>query len=845
MVYRYVREINDAFNRRNGDTTDVIPLYSGNIPGTNTRYIAKSNIEFHLAQRDPNGQPTNGITRRRHYLSNGGDNHAKFDGWAPDSYLNIWIVNDFSDDNNAGAFAFKPAGAASIPYYDGVIAAISKLDGNANSDKTLAHEIGHSLNLSHTFGDKNSTYPKDCNGEDNVDDTPPTDGGGNSLPTGPAPSGCNIAADIYDTACTQSFVFLGRLSPDITDTFPDRVVNRGISFFTRTRVRLRAVDIYPHDTAGAPFTITLRRNGVTEKTYSGTVDSGGGRRQRVPLGFLISPDSSYTLSFSTNPNARRDSLAGALPTAQRGVPGALVITNPTTGGLYNYFYNWDVQYGYFKIYSAQQAYALYDDTSGTRPRFVDGGYLVDYPDTVNAQNIMDYQGCSKMFTNGQALRMRAALRSSIAGRNELIDSANQVQTGIRLPDVGGVQQWPARRDVGPVADFSIVSTSGGGTEKVYVCPGVPVTFFNQSWRDTTASAEWTFTGGATINPSTSINSVNNRFSTPGWVDVSLKVRGNNTDSSTITRQRVVYVADTNAKINDPLSHWTEFNPATEPVDRYPIFNYYNNEYNWSVANTGVFDGYSMRYYSYDSRTTAPALTLGSPQGDYDDFFMPPVNLSAFGGNDTLNLTFNYSSATRTVQPNDMNDIFEIAYSQNCGDSWTTFKTMTKNELHNVGSVLTYAFMPASGYASSEWAYAAVKIPAAARVNTALFRFRYRPGAVLDGSLIGSGNNFYIDRIHFSAFPAGINETNVVKTGFSLVPNPTRGGATASIKGSVAAAVMTVTDVTGKVVYTSTQPTVTTAYTSFEIPAHAVSAKGIYFVRVGQGASSHTEKLVVY
>ncbi len=226
--------------------------------------------------------------------------------------------------------------------------------------------------------------------------------------------------------------------------------------------------------------------------------------------------------------------------------------------------------------------------------------------------------------------------------------------------------------------------------------------------------------------------------------------------------------------------------------------------------------------------------------------MPPVDFSGFNANDTLNLTFMYSSATRTTVPFDMRDQFEIAYSADCGNNWATFKTMTKAELHNEGTYSFGSYAPGGGYASSQWRYAAVKIPAEARVGNALFRFRYRPGAAVnDQNLRGTGNNFYLDRIHFSPFPASVNDAQVAQTGFSLVPNPTRGGATVAIKGNISNAVLAVTDVTGKVVYTSTTPNATAAFTSFEIPAQAVSAKGIYFVRVGNGASAHTEKLVVY
>ena len=48
--------------------------------------------------------------------------------------------------------------------------------------------------------------------------------------------------------------------------------------------------------------------------------------------------------------------------------------------------------------------------------------------TVNYENYMDYSRCPSMFTNGQSIRMQAALQSSI--RNVLVSETNQIATGI-------------------------------------------------------------------------------------------------------------------------------------------------------------------------------------------------------------------------------------------------------------------------------------------------------------------------------------------------------------------------------------------------------------------------------
>jgi hypothetical protein len=403
--------------------------------------------------------------------------------------------------------------------------------------------------------------------------------------------------------------------------------------------------------------------------------------------------------------------------------------------------------------------------------------------------------------------------------------------------------YPARADVRPVADFNVGNFSGtNSTEKVYVCPGNTINFINRSWADTIATAEWTFIGATAATPtSNSLTSVTNSFTTPGPVDVRLIVSGNNgSGSDTEERQRVAYVADVNNKIN-PNGYYQEWTDANDN-SRYPIFNYFNDDHKWEMSSVGFYDNNSIRYKTYDERTGLSA-NFGSPGGDYDDFFMPPVDLTSMSSGQCF-LNFAYAGATRTTSVNDMNDVFEIAYSVNCGDNWINLRSMTKGELHNNGT-RSYNWAPDGNQGSPNWTLTSTTIPQSARQSTVLFRFRYRPGTLRNGSLYGSGNNFYIDRMHFSNAPAGVDAALIKEEGFTLAPNPTKGGASVVMKGSIDGATMTVTDVTGKLVYRSTTAQKTTGYTSFEIPAQAVSAKGIYFVRVGQGSNAHTEKLVVY
>jgi hypothetical protein len=161
----------------------------GAIDGLNERYANVNGagvdigINFCLANRDPNGCPTSGINRVDGSVIPGySDQGITWDGncgvderaikdlskWPTWEYYNIWVVNDICGD--VAGYAYYPNGNE----YDGTVIDIVSM---RYDNGTLAHELGHGLNLKHTFsGSDEGECPVNDNCLDDGDeicDTPP------------------------------------------------------------------------------------------------------------------------------------------------------------------------------------------------------------------------------------------------------------------------------------------------------------------------------------------------------------------------------------------------------------------------------------------------------------------------------------------------------------------------------------------------------------------------------------------------------------------------------------------------------------------------------------------------
>lgn len=167
QVQAQLDTLNKGFFGVNGDSTRI-PSYFKSLFG-------KSNIQFCLAQRTPDGDATEGIERIvtsatafdlddkvKHSYSGG------VEGWNSAKYFNVWICA--MSDGLLG-YATVP-GDGSSSNEEGIVIDYRTLPGGSFSSfsagKTATHETGHYFNLFHIWGDDGGG----CSADDFVNDTP-------------------------------------------------------------------------------------------------------------------------------------------------------------------------------------------------------------------------------------------------------------------------------------------------------------------------------------------------------------------------------------------------------------------------------------------------------------------------------------------------------------------------------------------------------------------------------------------------------------------------------------------------------------------------------------------------
>jgi PKD repeat protein len=409
---------------------------------------------------------------------------------------------------------------------------------------------------------------------------------------------------------------------------------------------------------------------------------------------------------------------------------------------------------------------------------------------------MDYSYCSKMFTVGQVARMRAAITSSVAGRNNLYTTANLNATGAN----GTLYLCKA--------EFSADKTS--------ICVGESVQFSDDSY-NTVNGWTWSFPSG-TPSSSSSQNPVIT-YTTPGIYEVILTATdGTTTDAETKTSY--IRVSPASATL-----------PFFEGFENYSTL---SNLQNWEIRNANNNNAFTLENTVSHSGTKCVRLTnFGQTGANSDELIASPVDLSnVTAGTGGATLSFRYSYRKRLSTDTEWLKVF---ITSNCGDTWVQRKTIGGSQLSSVAVSSEWAPITSADWTTVHM----INVTSEYWVDNFRYKFKF------EGN---NGNNFFLDDINiYNGAPSDNIVLGIADQGeideLSLYPNPTEGELNLhfSVNNSQIAAIQ-IQDVTGKIAENHTVNAVTGS--NLVMLDTANLAAGTYFITLKIGESQKVMQFVV-
>ncbi len=410
----------------------------------------------------------------------------------------------------------------------------------------------------------------------------------------------------------------------------------------------------------------------------------------------------------------------------------------------------------------------------------------------NVENFMDYSGCRKMFTEGQKDRMRAALNSSVAGRNNLWTEAN-------LQKVGAV-------------DDPALCAAYFESNRTTICEGQSIEFTDQSFNGKVVKWNWSFEGGTPAisneqNPTITYNSAG-QFKVTLTVEDAAGNKYNKTQSNYVT-------------VNEGAGSITSITEGFETLSSLSGSQWKTtsgNDFEWEVYSNAAASGnkciriVSRSGSGWDEKWNAI---------DKDILQSPMIDLS---GQNNVVLSFKYAHVKFV---DSLRDKLRIKISKDCGKSWSTKKQLSSKLL--TGDNHSISFVPEA----KEWNSTSIKVSDNFHVSNFMFRLEYESFG---------GNNVYIDDINLSASnDVAVEEiTNTWQP--ELFPNPAKDVITLSFKYLPSRDLkINLSDVQGRQIKSFLYPSFNEK--TLSLPVHQFD-RGLYIVEVISGQKKYRSKVLL-
>lgn len=431
----------------------------------------------------------------------------------------------------------------------------------------------------------------------------------------------------------------------------------------------------------------------------------------------------------------------------------------------------------------------------------------DEPDMV--ENYMDYQFgyCQNIFTLGQNERIQATLMTD---RRDLWSYENLVATGV----------WDTEYNplCAPIADFTISS----GT----ICAGEGIGFMDVSHGGAVENRTWTFEGG---NPASSDEANPTvTYNTPGTYKAKLVVsNANGTDE--IEKESIIKVMSDEAVLSGDI-----------------FIDFTGNMQDWTTVNQ---DGNTWEVTSSASYVGGKSLMIknfeGNPNGSYDEYISPIMDLSHIDG--LIKFNFRLAYTPKTVESNALAEIIsgnntadtvydrlQVFLSTDCGQTWVSKYNKAGAGLMTNDTYITTEYTPTS---LGEWRQETFLLSGVSDKSNVRLKFRFTGRG---------GNNVYIDRICAGdCDETGINDEIINNLNISINPNPITDNSQINFNLIESSQIqVSVFDALGKMVSNWQTQRYEAGQHSINIDKSQFRASGIYLIKMSVNDSIVTKRVVV-